>query len=230
MSIADNLERVRDTIRDAERAAGRREGEVALLAVSKFHPVESILEAVRGGQTAFGENRAQEAEVKFPAILASHPNISLHMIGSLQRNKVRRVLSIAQCIQSIDRPDLLVEIGKRAAETGKRIDLLFEYHTGEESKAGYASPDSLYRSIDLLGDFPFLRCRGLMTMAPYTADDKAVRASFRSLRGLAESCRSRYPSVDFSVLSMGMSSDYRIAIEEGSTLVRIGTAIFGTRT
>lgn len=230
MSVAENLERVRDSIIAAERSAGRREGAVTLIAVSKFHPASSVLEAIDAGQLVFGENRVQEAAGKFPEILAAHPDVALHVIGSLQRNKVRQAIELSQCIQSVDRPEVLTEIGKRAAEQERHIDILFEYHTGEESKAGFRTPESLYSSIDLLRDLPFVRCRGFMTMAPFTADDKEVRSSFRSLGVIANECMRRYPSLDFSVLSMGMSSDFRVAIEEGSTMVRIGTAIFGTRT
>jgi len=229
VSVAENLERVLESIRNAERSAGRTEGSVELLAVSKFNPASSVLEAVRAGQTLFGENRVQEARDKFPTILESHPGIALHLIGNLQRNKVRQILPLARCVQSVDRLELLQEIGKRAEEIGKNVEILFEYHTGEESKAGYQDVSSLFRSIDALEGLRYVKCRGFMTMAPWTDDKAAVRASFRTLAKLRDDCATRYPSLDFSELSMGMSADYTVAIEEGSTMVRIGTAIFGAR-
>jgi pyridoxal phosphate enzyme (YggS family) len=229
MSVRENLGLIRERIALAETRAGRVPGSVALMAVSKFHPAEAVLEAVGAGQTLFGENRVQEAGSKFPAILASHPEVELHLIGSLQRNKVSKIIRIASCIQSVDRGDLLAEIAAQTAACGRTVDVLFEYHTAEDSKSGYAGKDDLFRSLDLLESMPSVRCRGLMTMAPFTDDHGAVRSSFRRLAALREECAIRYPSLDFSVLSMGMSSDFEIAIEEGSTLVRVGTAIFGER-
>jgi len=229
MSVASNIDKTIEEIRAAERAAGRPEGSVKLLAVSKFHPENSVLEAIGRGQTMFGENRVQEATDKFPGILAAHPEVSVHLIGNLQRNKAKSAVALFSCIQSIDRAEILKEVGLRAEQANRTIDVFFEYHTGEDSKAGYLSEDALFESIDMLRDLTFLRCGGLMTMAPFTDDADTVRKSFRSLAALRDRCASRYPSLDFSELSMGMSSDYRIAIEEGSTMVRIGTAIFGER-
>ena len=229
MGIRENLAKVNEEIEEAIRRAGREAGSVKLVAVSKFHPLESAREAAEAGQLIFGENRVQEAAEKFPPLFETFPEIELHLIGSLQRNKVRRILPIASCIQSVDRLELLLEIEKRAAETGKRIDALFEVHTGEESKSGYMSESDLFSSIDCLASCPHVRARGLMTMAPFTDDEREIRASFRKLRAIQKECERRYPALDFAELSMGMSSDFRIAIEEGSTMVRIGTAIFGAR-
>ncbi len=230
MSIAENLERVTASVREAELKAGRKPGSVELLAVSKFNPAESVLAALRAGQCLFGENRVQEAREKFEGLRRDNPALRLHLIGTLQRNKVRHILPMVECVQSVDRVELLSEIGKRAAETKKSVDVLFEFHTGEQSKAGFPDETSLLKAIDLLAGMEYVRCRGLMTMAPWSTDEKAVRASFRALAAMGESCSRRYPNLDFSTLSMGMSGDYRIAIEEGSTLIRIGTAIFGERT
>jgi pyridoxal phosphate enzyme (YggS family) len=229
MGIAENLALVQERIHTAERRAGRPEGSVRLMAVSKFHPAESVLAAAAAGQKLFGENRVQEAVPKFDSVQKQCGDISLHLIGTLQRNKVRHILPLAGCIQSVDRDELLLEIEKQAALIDKTVSVLFEFHTGEESKAGYADRDSLFRSIDLLAGLPHIRCEGLMTMAPFTGDHDIVRASFRSLFRIREECRNRWSTLSFDVLSMGMSSDYEIAIEEGSTLVRIGTAIFGER-
>lgn len=229
MSIRKNLERIRELIRDSELKTGRPDNSVTLVAVSKFHPVTAVIEAVEAGQFVFGENRVQEALDKFPQILSQHPQVELHLIGSLQRNKVAKVLPVSSCIQSVDRIDLLLEIGKRAVLIGKNMTVLFEMHTGEESKAGFLSVDDLFRALDTLREYPNVHCAGLMTMAPFTDNDREIRASFRKLKQIQETCIRAYPQLDFSVLSMGMSNDYRIAIEEGSTMVRIGTAIFGER-
>jgi len=230
MSVSDNLARVREGIDAACRRSGRTTESVSLMAVSKFHPAESVLEAIGAGLALFGENRVQEALGKFPAILEAHPQARVHLIGSLQRNKAGSAVGLFSCVQSVDRAELLEELGRQAEKRGTELDILFEFHTGEDSKAGYPDRDSLYRSLDLLDAYPRLRCRGLMTMAPFTQDKDLVRASFRALAALRRDCQARYPSLDFTTLSMGMSSDYELAIEEGSTLVRIGTAIFGERT
>ncbi len=229
MSIQTNLEHIRETIRNAEIQAGRPENSVSLVAVSKFHSQDEIIEAIQAGQSLFGENKVQEALLKFPDILARYPRTKLHFIGSLQRNKVVKALPLASCIQSVDRMDLLVEMEKRARTLGKTIPVLFEMHTGEESKAGFPSADDLFIALDTFRDFTHVQCTGLMTMAPFTSDESEIRSSFRKLKRIQQSCEQAYPELDFSVLSMGMSNDYRIAIEEGSTMVRVGTAIFGER-
>jgi len=200
------------------------------MAISKFHPAESVLEALASGQTLFGENRVQEACSKFVPILERFPAAELHLVGSLQSNKIRQIVPVVSCIQSIDRADILNEINRRAQAAGKEIKLLFEFHTGEESKAGFPDEDSVFRAIDALDGLNKISLSGFMTMAPFTPDEGEVRSSFRRLAALRDECARRYPGLDLSTLSMGMSSDFRLAIEEGSTLVRIGTAIFGERT
>jgi len=229
MSVRENVQAIRERIWNAEIKAGKTRDSVKLMAVSKFHPASSILEAIEAGLDLFGENRVQEATDKFPAILEQFPETNLHLIGTLQRNKVKQIIRTASCIQSVDRAELLQEIGKQADDAGKIIDILFEFHTGEDSKSGYQDRDSLYRSIELLSGLRSIRCKGLMTMAPFTKDTSIIRKSFRSLVSVQSDCQKRFSTLDFSVLSMGMSSDFEIAIDEGSTLVRVGTAIFGER-
>ena len=211
--------------------SGRQSGSVKLMAVSKFHPSEAVIEAFNAGQLLFGENRVQEASSKFPPLIETHPEISVHMIGQLQSNKVKKALEYASCIQSVDRIDLLREIEKQCAKTDRRIKILFEVHTGEESKSGYSSEADLLESIGKCaeGDFPHIIAQGFMTMAPFTDDETMVRKSFIALRELSEKLREEYPTLPLTELSMGMSGDFEIAIEEGSTLVRVGTAIFGER-
>lgn len=230
MSIQDNLCQIKEKIHNAEIKAGRKENSVKLLAVSKFHPVEEIQEAVNAGQTLFGENRVQEAAEKFE-ILNKNNNLQLHIIGQLQSNKVKKAVSIASCIQSVDRLDLIKELEKQAAKLEKKIEILFELHTGEESKSGYEDLTSLAESLDLCasGNFPHIIPKGFMTMAPFTNDEKLIRKSFITLRESAEKLQKTYTMFNLKELSMGMSADYEIAIEEGSTMVRVGTAIFGER-
>lgn len=230
MSVSSNIERVREKIHAAEIRTGRATGSVRLMAVSKFHSAESVSQAIGAGLTLFGENRVQEACTKFPEIVALHPETEIHLIGTLQRNKVKPAVSLVSCIQSVDRAELLAEIEKHASALNRTVSVLFEYHTGEESKSGYTNRDSLFRSIDLLADFPHIHCSGLMTIAPFTSDRNRIRESFNTLVALQKECKRSYPLLSFDELSMGMSSDFEIAIEEGSTLVRIGSAIFGERT
>lgn len=230
--IAENFESVRNQIKEAEKKSGRNEGCVKLCAVSKFHPAEDVLAALKTGQILFGENRVQEAFAKFTQINSvSKIKPELHIIGSLQTNKVKKAVEIASCIQSVDREELLAEIEKQCAKFEKKIEVFFEIHTGEDSKSGYKEKSVLLKSVENCanGIYPHIVPKGLMTMAPFTQDEKLIRASFSELRNLKDELNKRFPSLEINELSMGMSGDYKIAIEEGSTLVRIGTALFGER-
>jgi pyridoxal phosphate enzyme (YggS family) len=229
--IAQNLNNIISHIRSVEKSAGRKENSVKLVAVSKFHPAESVIEAIEAGQSLFGENRIQEAGAKFDEIRAKGISCDLHIIGSLQRNKVKEAVRIASCIESADRIELIEEIEKQTAKINKNIEILFEVHTGEESKAGFTSEEELSNAIARCanGDFPHITPKGFMTMAPFTDDKDLVRKSFVTLRNLREKFQKEFPKLDLCELSMGMSGDYEIAIEEGATIVRIGTAIFGER-
>lgn len=231
MSIENNLEIIREKVLTAQIKAGRNENSVKLMAVSKFHPQEAVLEAIKENQFLFGENRVQEAVEKFPAIIEKFPKTSLHMIGQLQSNKVKNAVQIADCIQSVDRYELLCEIEKQCSKIQKKINVLFEIHTGEESKSGYESIDLLEKSLEDCqnGKFPHIIPQGFMTMAPFTDNENLIRKSFISLRELSEKLKKEYNNLQLTELSMGMSGDFEIAIEEGSTLVRVGTAIFGER-
>ncbi|MDO5772786.1 MAG: YggS family pyridoxal phosphate-dependent enzyme [Spirochaetales bacterium] len=230
--IAENFESVRNQIKEAEKKSGRNEGCVKLCAVSKFHPVEDVLAALKTGQMLFGENRVQEAFAKFNQINSvSEIKPVLHIIGSLQTNKVKKAVEIASCIQSVDREELLAEIEKQCAKFEKKIEVFFEIHTGEDSKSGYKEKAALLKSVENCanGIYPHIVPKGLMTMAPFTQDEKLIRASFSELRNLKDELNKNFPSLEINELSMGMSGDYKIAIEEGSTLIRIGTALFGER-
>lgn len=235
-NIKENLEAVLEQIHDAEKKSGRTQGSVKLCAVSKFHPLESLVSAVDAGQMLFGENRVQEACEKFGQLkekltLENRSMPSLHIIGSLQSNKVRKALEYASCIQSVDRESLMVEIEKQCAKMDRTVEIFFEIHTGEESKSGYEGLDQVMVSVENCsnGLYPHLIPSGLMTMAPFTEDESLIRKSFQTLRMYKEKLNAGFPGLPIKELSMGMSGDYIIAIEEGSTMVRVGTAIFGQR-
>ena len=229
MSISDNIKNIKNIIAEEEKKAGRAADSVKLMAVSKFHSADEIEEAVNAGIRLFGENRVQEADSKFPALIQKYPDISLHMIGSLQRNKVKDIVKIATCIESVDRMELLEEIEKQCAKIDKTISVLFEVHTGEESKSGFTTEKDLEESIAYSLTCPHIEPAGFMTMAPFTDNQAEIKASFEKLVAVAEKMKAKFPSINFTELSMGMSNDYKLAIPAGSTIVRIGTAIFGER-
>ena len=197
----------------------------------KFHPEQSVIDAIHAGQTLFGENRVQEACGKFENVCTQYPAAELHIIGTLQKNKVGRAVNICTCIESVDSLELISTIEKQCEKNNKTIKILFEYHTGEESKSGFTAYESLLEAVQFCSDgkAPHIIPAGFMTMAPFTQDDTAIHKSFYKLRETAERLRMEFPQLQLDTLSMGMSGDYRIAIAEGSTEVRIGTAIFGER-
>ncbi|MGP1586985.1 MAG: YggS family pyridoxal phosphate-dependent enzyme [Treponemataceae bacterium] len=225
---------IKDEIKNACIKCGRNENDVTLLAVSKFHCEQEIQTAIDNSLTIFGENRVQEACSKFPKLLEKNPNIKLHFIGSLQRNKVKHILPYASCIQSLDRFELAVEIQKKMETlniVGKKIEVFFEFHTGEQSKSGYTQIEEIYRTLDFIKakKSNFIIPKGFMTMAPLTQDETLIHKSFETLRNIRDEIQKNEKDFSLSQLSMGMSSDYKIAIQEGSTMVRIGTSIFGER-
>ena len=197
---------------------------VQLVAVSKFKPVEDILEAYHAGQRDFGENRPQEMAAKAQQLPA---DIRWHFIGHLQTNKVKLVVPIATLIHSVDSERLLAEIDKCARGLGRTVDCLLEIHIAEETTKQGLKPDEALALARRIGDFPGVRLRGVMGMATFTDDQAQVRREFRTLKDVSRQLQAFLP--DCSQVSMGMSEDWRIAIEEGTTLVRIGTTIFGKR-
>lgn len=232
--IKENLVKIKEKIWECEEKSGRSRNSVVLCAVSKFHPAEDVFACLNAGHKVFGENRVQEAYGKFNDIRSSENlslNPELHIIGSLQTNKVKKACEIASCIQSVDRLDLVREIQKQCIKLEKKIDVFFEIHTGEESKAGFESISDFKSVLELFssGEFPNLNAKGLMTMAPFTNDESLIRKSFIQLRELKDQVNKEFPNLLITELSMGMSGDFGIAIEEGSTMVRVGTAIFGER-
>lgn len=229
--IKINIEKIKSQITAAEIAAGRKPGSVKLLAVSKFHPAEAVYDAISAGQIGFGENRVQEACSKFPEIIEKFPNVNLHIIGQLQTNKVKKAVQIASMIESVDRLELVKEIEKQCAKIDKKIEILFEFHTGEESKSGYKTVESLEETLDFIAqeNAPHIIPKGFMTMAPLTENSDEIKKSFLMMKQTAEKMQEKYNDFELTELSMGMSHDFKIAIEAGSTEVRVGTAIFGQR-
>lgn len=215
--IAYNLEQIKN-----ELPSG-----VKLVAVSKFHPIEAIREAYLEGQRAFGENRPQE----FAAKAVQLPqDIEWHFIGHLQTNKLKLVLPYASLVESIDSLHLLEAVNAWGEKNTKTISILLEVHIGaEDTKQGF-SVSEIYSVLDAAGSFPFVDFRGLMGMASHTDEEAAVRGDFALIKTLFDDCREKYQGlVGFNVLSIGMSGDWKIALDYGSTEVRIGTAIFGER-
>lgn len=231
MNISENLSIIKNKIHNAEIKSNRSENSVKVMAVSKFHTVEEIKKAIDAGQFLFGENRVQEACQKFEELFLYQPKIELHIIGNLQLNKVKKAVKIASCIESVDRLDLIEEIEKQCEKIDKNINIFFEIHTAEDSKSGYTSKEELFESLDLIskGKFVHIKTKGFMTMAPFTNDENLIRKSFQSLKNIQQEAKLKFPNLDLNELSMGMSGDFEIAIQEGSTLVRVGTAIFGER-
>ncbi len=224
--VKENLEKVRNNIRMAEEKA-KREGKVTLIAVSKTKPSEMIREAYDEGQRDFGENRVQEIVEKYPDL---PKDIRWHLIGHLQTNKVKYIVDKVAMIHSVDSLKLATEISRQAVKAGKSVDILIEVNVAqEESKFGVLVKDApdLVKEISTL---PGIRIRGLMTVAPFVSDAEQNRAVFSTLRQLSVDIDSKnIDNVDMDCLSMGMSGDYEVAIEEGATFVRVGTSIFGDR-
>jgi pyridoxal phosphate enzyme (YggS family) len=223
--ISDNLAKVRQVISEAERAAGQPGGSVQLIAVSKTHPADVIQEAIDAGQLIFGENRVQEARAKIPDLPA---RAQWHLVGHLQSNKVRVALPLFQLIHGIDSTELLADLDRVAAELGLFPRVLLQVNlAGEASKFGF-SPTKLFEQIETLTGFKRASIEGLMTIPQLAPAPEHSRRYFVALRELRDRL-ARESSFALPELSMGMSGDYRVAVEEGATMVRVGTAIFGER-
>ena len=217
--IRAGLLRVRERVAAAAERAGRRADDVLVIAVSKTVPVERVREAIAAGVAALGENRVQEAKAKVAALGRAVP---WHLIGHLQTNKVKDALAIFDVIHSVDRLDVAREIERRAAAGGRAIDVFLEINVGNEpQKSGFA-PDAVAAALDEVAGMAHLKVRGLMAIPAVVERPEESRPAFRALRGLAE----RH---GLKELSMGMSGDFDVAIEEGATMVRVGAAIFGPR-
>ncbi len=226
MLIAENIERVRARIDQTCRKAGRSLDEVTLIAVTKTVGISQIEKALAAGITSVGENRVQEAWTKYNQVEVP---ADWHLIGHLQTNKVKRALQFANMIHSVDSIRLARELQVQAERLDRTIDVLVQVNTSqEESKFGF-EPEETEKAVDEIADFSGLTVKGLMTIGAFTDVREQVRACFRLLRGLRDRIASNIPRVSLDELSMGMTNDYDIAIEEGATMVRIGRSIFGKR-
>jgi pyridoxal phosphate enzyme (YggS family) len=225
MDLAANLDSTQQRIAAACARADRDPSSVTLLAVAKTHPPEVVAEAARLGLTLFGENKVQEAKAKIPLCPS---RLRWQMIGHLQTNKCRDAVELFEMIQSVDSLHLAEEINKRAEQAAKTIPVLLEVNiVGEASKFGYP-PARLLEELTRLNALPRLEVHGLMTIPPWTPLPEKVRPVFRRLRELKGQCE-QVLGAPLAHLSMGMSGDFEVAIEEGATMVRVGTALFGER-
>lgn len=239
--IADNLQRVRDRIAAAAARSGRDPDDITLVAVTKTFPADVVLTAYEAGVRDFGENRPREGISKItalePYIAASPP--SWHMIGHVQSRKAKHVVEYYDYVHSVDRLKIARRLSRYAEDTERTLPVLLECNvSGEASKYGFplerweedeSKQETFLAAVAEIVRLPGLQVRGLMTMPPYVEDPEEVRSLFVSLRLLRNTLRERFPSSDWHHLSMGMTNDFEVAIEEGATMVRVGRAIFGAR-
>jgi hypothetical protein len=233
--LVENLERLEAEIAQACRRAGRPRNEVELMAVSKTYPAATIAEAVALGLTLFGENRVQEFSGKAaelaPLRHAAADSIRVHLIGHLQSNKAARAVEVFDAVDSLDSLRLAERLNDAAVKLGKKLPVLIEVKlSSEETKSGL-EPNSAEAAqlLEALPSLSHLEMRGLMTIAPFGVPEAETRACFRSLQGWRGRWAATYPRLSFDVLSMGMSGDFALAIEEGATRIRVGTSLFGSR-
>ena len=228
-TFSANLRSVRQRIEAAASRAGRNPEDIRLMAVTKTFPLEYIEVARQAGLTLFGENRVQEAQSKYQSLI-DDSQLELHLIGHLQRNKAKVSASLFRCVQSIDKLATAEALNRHCGELGRKMDILLELNTsGEETKFGFPRAEQLWAACDPIARLECLQIRGVMTVGPFTTDKDRMRKSFASLRECRDGLLSRYPELSADVLSMGMSGDFEIAIEEGATLIRLGTVLFGSR-
>jgi PLP dependent protein len=235
-TLSENIERLEQAIADACHRAGRRRGDVELMAVSKTYPAETIAEAAALGLTLFGENRVQEFASKalHAAALRTECNnsaIRVHLIGHLQSNKATKAAEIFDGVDSLDSLKLARRLDEAAGKLGKRMPVLIEVKLSPEETKDGLEPESREAAelLEALPDLANLETRGLMTIGPWGAEESVTRACFRSLREWRDRWAAQYPRLKFDVLSMGMSGDFPLAIAEGATRIRVGTALFGKR-
>jgi PLP dependent protein len=224
-SVAENLERVREQIAQAAAKSGRDVAAIELVAITKTHPVETVRQAIEAGQTLFGESRVQEARAKIPELPS---NLRWHFVGHLQKNKIRHALPLFELIHSVDSLALAQDIDRIATEEGLHPRVLLEVNVaGEGSKFGFA-PHKLGEEIETLLALPRLSIEGLMCIPPLAEKAEVSRKYFVDLRENRDSLEKEF-NLKLPLLSMGMTNDFAVAVEEGATLVRVGTAIFGER-
>jgi len=225
--IADNIKQVNNEINEACNRVGRNADEVTLITVSKTKPVELLLEAYESGSRDFGENKVQEILDKIPKLPS---DIRWHMIGHLQRNKVKYIVDKVYLIHSVDSLRLAEEISKEAQKKQVEVNILVEVNVAlEESKFGTTTQEAV-SLVEAISTLPGIHVQGLMTIAPYVANEEENRIIFQKLKQLSvDIAKKNIDNISMNVLSMGMTGDYRVAVEEGATYVRVGTGIFGER-
>jgi PLP dependent protein len=227
VTVAERLAAVRAQVAEACRRAGREPAEVTIVGVSKTMPVDRVREAYQAGLRELGENRIQEAVPKIQEL--GWPDATWHLIGHLQTNKARQAARHFAVVQSIDSPRVAEALSAEAQKVGRRLDVMLEVnYAGEPSKFGFA-PDETLDAARQAARLPALRVIGLMTVAPQAVDPETIRPVFRGMRQLGDRVRAGLPDAPIWHLSMGMTDDYPVAIQEGATIVRIGRAIFGER-
>jgi pyridoxal phosphate enzyme (YggS family) len=225
--IKENWDRLWERINEVCHRSGRHPEEIKVVAVAKTIPVELVREAVECGITEIGENRVQEAKDKYEAI---GNRAHWHLVGHLQTNKVKAALEIFELIHSLDSVRLANEISSRAQRIKKEARVLLQVNTSEEESKFGLEPEKVVEFAEQVATLPNLKVKGLMTIGPFTDEDRLMRESFRELRGLFEKLRAAsIPNIDMEILSMGMSADYEVALQEGANMLRIGTSIFGPR-
>ncbi len=225
--IAENLQEIRSRIAAAAHRAGRNESDIKLIAVSKTKPVEMIEECIKAGQYVFGENKVQELVHKIPQL---PEKLEWHLIGHLQKNKVKYIVDQVELIHSVDTVALAEQIQKEAAKKKCDVNILLEVNVArEDTKSGFYMED-VYDACRQISKFPNVHVRGLMTVAPFVANPEENRVIFQNLKHLLVDIQGKkVDNIHMTELSMGMTNDYEIAVEEGATMVRVGTAIFGAR-
>ena len=225
--VAENLAQVQKNINESCNKINRDPNEVTLIAVSKTKPVEMLKEAYDAGARVFGENKVQEIVDKYDQMPS---DVKWHMIGHLQRNKVKYIVDKAELIHSVDSLKLAEEISKEALKKNVEVNILIEVNVAEEESKFGVSVEETPVLVEEIAKLPGIHIQGLMTIAPYTTDPEENRPVFRTLKKLAVDIKKKnIDNVCMDVLSMGMTGDYQVAVEEGATLVRVGTGIFGER-
>jgi len=230
-TLVENLERLETAIAGSCRRAGRPRAEVELMAVSKTHPAASMAEAAQLGIALFGENRVQEFALKAAELQPIRGGIRVHLIGHLQSNKAARAAELFDGIDSVESTRVAERLNEAAGRLGKRLPILIELKLSPEPTKAGLDPASLEASalLERLPDLAHLDARGLMTIAPFDVPEAETRACFRTLRTWRDRWAAAHPHLSLAVLSMGMSGDFALAIEEGATRIRVGTALFGAR-
>jgi hypothetical protein len=237
-TFCDNLEGVKESIARAAQKSGRSDSEIEIMAVTKTHPLSAAAAACKGGITLLGENRVQEAVEKYQVALQGQASeikpfaatLRLHLIGHLQRNKAKRAVQTFCCIQSIDKLETAQAVNRHCLDLGTKMDVFLEVNTAQEAdKFGFKDDRVFFESLEAILELENIEVRGLMTVGPFVTDEKRIRRAFAGLRTLFDKTSQRYRELNLDTLSMGMSNDFALAVQEGATMLRLGTALFGKR-